>query len=165
MKGAAWWQGARLVAGRAIADGLRSRTVRITTLILLLVGLILGIKWRRRRHRLSGAPPERIRGAWAVATNALVDGGMTIATSDTNDEIADDAVGFVPTAHREIRRLATLASATTFGHPARPDLLAEDAAVCLGRVEASMSESRTFWQRTRWRLSLRSLRSRTASPV
>jgi ABC-2 type transport system permease protein len=39
MKGAAWWQGTRLVAGRALADGVRSRTVRITTLILLLVGL------------------------------------------------------------------------------------------------------------------------------
>lgn len=39
MKGAAWWQGTRLVAGRALADGVRSRTVRITTLVLLLVGL------------------------------------------------------------------------------------------------------------------------------
>ena len=133
--------------------------------ILLVVGLILGVKWRRRRRRLSGAPTERIRGAWAVATNALVDGGLTIATSDTNDEIADDAVGFVPTAHREVRRLATLASATTFGDPARPDLLAEDATACLGQVETSMAESRSFWQRARWRLSLRSLRRRTASPV
>jgi transglutaminase-like putative cysteine protease len=133
--------------------------------ILLIVGLILGIKWRRRRRRLSGAPAERIRGAWAVATNALVDGGMTITTSDTNDEIADDAVDFVPAAHREVRRLATLASATTFGDPARPDLLAEDATACLGHVEASMSESRSSWQRARWRLSLRSLRRRTTSPV
>ena len=140
----------------------------ITTLaipMLLIVGLILGIKWRRRRQRLSGAPGERIRGAWAVATNALVDGGMTITASDTNDDIADDAVGFVPMAHREVHRLATLASATTFGDPARPDLLAEDAAACLGQVETSMSESRSFWQRLRWRLSLRSLRRRTASPV
>ena len=133
--------------------------------VLLIVALILGIKWRRRRRRLSGPPEERIRGAWAVATNALVDGGMTIATSDTNDDIADDAVGFVPTAHREVRRLATLASATTFGDPARPDLLAEDATACLGQVETSMSESRSFWQRLRWRLSLRSLRRRTTSPV
>jgi ABC-2 type transport system permease protein len=34
-----WWEGTRLVAGRSLADGLRSRTVRITTLVLLLVGL------------------------------------------------------------------------------------------------------------------------------
>ena len=39
MRAAAWWQGTRLVAARAISDGLRSRTVRITTLVLLLVGL------------------------------------------------------------------------------------------------------------------------------
>jgi hypothetical protein len=133
--------------------------------ILLVVGLILGIKWRRRRQRLSGAPAERIRGAWAVATNALVDGGMAIAVSDTNGEIAADAVDFAPTAHREVSRLASLASATTFGDPARPDLLAQDATACLGQVETSMSESRSFWQRARWRLSLRSLRRRTASPV
>ncbi len=133
--------------------------------LLLIIALILGIKWRRRRRRLSGPPKERIRGAWTVATNALIDGGLTINTSDTNDDIADDAVGFVPAAHREVRRLATLASATTFGDPARPDLLAEDATACLGQVETSMSESRSFWQRLRWRLSLRSLRRRTTSPV
>ncbi len=90
---------------------------------------------------------------------------MAIDRSDTNNEIALDAAGQVPTAHRELQRLATLASATTFGSPVRPDLLAEDAAVCLGHVETSMAEDRTRWQRFRWRLSLRSLRSKTASPV
>ncbi|MFA7324709.1 MAG: ABC transporter permease [Candidatus Nanopelagicales bacterium] len=39
MPGWAWWEGTRLVAGRSLADGARSRTVRITTLILLVVGL------------------------------------------------------------------------------------------------------------------------------
>ena len=39
MPGSSWWEGTRLVAGRSLSDGLRSRTVRITTLILLLVGL------------------------------------------------------------------------------------------------------------------------------
>lgn len=39
MPGSGWWEGTRLVAGRSLSDGLRSRTVRITTLILLLVGL------------------------------------------------------------------------------------------------------------------------------
>jgi hypothetical protein len=133
--------------------------------VFLTVALILGLKWRRRRRRLSGLPPERIRGAWAVATDRLVDAGMTISGSDTNNEIAIDAAGQVPTAHRELHRLATLASATTFGAPVRPDLLAEDATVCLGHVETSMAEVRTRWQRLRWRLSLRSLRSKTASPI
>lgn len=133
--------------------------------VVLVVALILGLKWRRRRQRLTGTPPERIRGAWAVATDRLVDAGMTIEGSDTNNEIATDATAQVPTARRELQRLASLASATTFGDPVRPDLLAEDATGCLGQVETSMAEDRTGWQRLRWRLSLRSLRSKTASPV
>ena len=39
MPGSGWWTGTRLVAGRSLTDAGRSRTVRITTLILLLVGL------------------------------------------------------------------------------------------------------------------------------
>ena len=39
MPGSGWWEGTRLVAARSLSDGLRSRTVRVTTLILLLVGL------------------------------------------------------------------------------------------------------------------------------
>lgn len=34
-----WWEGTRLVAGRSLSDGARSKTVRITTLILLLIGM------------------------------------------------------------------------------------------------------------------------------
>ncbi len=133
--------------------------------VLLLVMAILGVKWRRRRRHLSGSPVERIRGAWAEATNRLVDAGMTIGLSETNDEIATGATEHVAAADREIRRLATLASATTFGSPARPDLLAEDATFCLVKVETSMADSRTFVQRARWNLSPRSLRRRTSSPV
>ena len=39
MRLASWWEGTRLVAGRSLADGVRSRTVRISTAVLLLVGL------------------------------------------------------------------------------------------------------------------------------
>ena len=39
MPGSGWWEGTRLVAARSLSDGRRSRTVRVTTLILLLVGL------------------------------------------------------------------------------------------------------------------------------
>ncbi|MFK7918991.1 MAG: DUF3488 and transglutaminase-like domain-containing protein [Ilumatobacter sp.] len=133
--------------------------------VLLAIALILGLKWRKRRRRLAGAPEHRIHGAWAVATDRLVDAGMAIDAADTNDEIATAATTAVPTAHRELHRLATLASATTFGAPVRPDLLAEDAAVCLGQVEASMAQDRSTLQRWWWRLNLRSLRRKTSSPV
>ena len=34
-----WWEGVRLVAGRSLSDGLRSRTLRIVTLVMLAIGL------------------------------------------------------------------------------------------------------------------------------
>lgn len=100
-----------------------------------------------------------------MATNRLVDAGLTITPAATNDEIAADGTPYAVSAERELRRLATLASAVTFGEPARPDLLADDANSCLGQVETTMAASRTRWQRLRWRLSTRSLRRRTTSPV
>ncbi|MFK8026012.1 MAG: transglutaminaseTgpA domain-containing protein [Ilumatobacter sp.] len=133
--------------------------------VLLVVLLILGIKWRRRRRLLHGAPGERIRGAWKVATSRLIDGGLTIGQATTNDEIAAVGAESIPEAQRELNRLARLSNAATFGQPIREDLLAEDAATCLDHVEASMAEQRSWYERLRWRLSLRSLRRSTASPV
>ena len=74
-------------------------------------------------------------------------------------------MSLVGNAARELRRLATLSSAVTFGEPERPDLLAEDAATCLDQVEATMAEDRPRTDRLRWQLSLRSLRRTTRSPV
>ena len=39
MTGSSWWEGVRLVAGRSLSDGVRSRTMRIVTLVLLAIGL------------------------------------------------------------------------------------------------------------------------------
>lgn len=133
--------------------------------VLVYVIVVLGAKRRRRRTRLSGPPARRVRGAWSLATNALVDGGMSIATGHTNDEIAAGSAPYAPNAQPEVRRLATLASSTTFGDPRHPEHLADDARTCLERVELTMTEERTRRERIRWRLSLRSLRRRTASPV
>jgi hypothetical protein len=129
--------------------------------VLLVVTAILLLKLRRRRRRLSGEPSERIRGAFAVAADRLIDAGQDVSRAATNDEIASEGAHLVASADRELARLASLASAATFGRPARPDLLAEDAAACLGQVETSMAANRTRWERARWRLSLRSLRHRS----
>ena len=134
--------------------------------VLAAAFLILGIKWRRRRRLLlRDAPPGRISGAWAVATDRLVDAGLAISASATNGDIAMSGVLLATGAERELQRLATLSSAVTFGDPERPDLLADDAATCLGALESSMADDRTRTQRLRWRLSLRSLRRSTRSPV
>ncbi len=132
---------------------------------LLAALVILGVKRRRRTALLRGEATGRVAGAWAVATNRLVDAGLTISPSATNGDIATSGVPLAAGAERELQRLATLSSAVTFGHPARPDLLAEDAATCLGHVESTMAGDRTRMQRLRWRLSLRSLRRSTRSPV
>ena len=110
-------------------------------------------------------PSDRIRGAWASATDALVDAGLDISRSATDGEIAGAGEPLVADARRSLRRLAALSGAATYGSPQHPDLLAEDATRCLDAVEESMAAERTRWQRIRWRLSLRSLRPATRSPV
>ena len=72
---------------------------------------------------------------------------------------------FAPDASAELRRLATMSSSATFGTPRHPDMLADESASCLGSVEQAVLAVRTRWQRLRWRLSLRSLRRATRSPV
>ena len=134
--------------------------------ILLAVGAILGAKYRRRRRRLSAVTSsERIRGAWATATDALVDAGLSISESSTDAEIAGAGEPLVPTARRSLHQLASLATAATFGDPEHPDLLADESAACLVTVETTMAKDRSRWRRLRWRLSLRSLRAATRSPV
>lgn len=128
--------------------------------------MIVGIKKRRRRRRLGADDPrDRIRGAWATATDAFVDAGLGISTSTTDAEIAGAATPLVAESRREVRRLAALSSAATFGSPQQAELLANDARSCLGTIESAMAGSRTWRQRLRWRLSLRSLRPATRSPV
>ncbi len=128
--------------------------------------VITTIKYRRRHRRLHATvPSERIRGAWASATDALVDAGLDISQSATDGEIVGAGEPLVANARRNLHRLAALSGAATYGSPQHPDLLAEDATRCLGAVEESMAAERTRWQRIRWRLSLRSLRPTTRSPV
>ena len=134
--------------------------------LAIVVGVIIGLKRRRRRQRIHAPlPQDRIRGMWAVATDSLVDAGLSITPSATDREIADDGAPLAPTAVPELHRLASLSSSVTFGTPPRPEVLADDAGTCLDSVERSMGTTLTRWQRVRWRLSPRSLRRSTRSPV
>ncbi len=134
--------------------------------VLLAAGVILGVKYRRRERRLRARDPaDRIRGAWASATDALVDAGLHIGAATTDSEIAGHGAPFAVGASPELRRLASMSSAATFGWPRHPDLVAKDAVSCLGSVERAVISERTRRQRLRWRLSLRSLRAATRSPV
>jgi len=134
--------------------------------VLIAAGSVIGAKYRRRKRRVSSPDPtERIRGAWASATDALVDAGLRISASSTDSEIAGSGAPFASNASPQLRRLASMSSSATFGTPHHPDLLADDAVSCLGSIEEGVTSMRTRWQRLRWRLSLRSLRSATRSPV
>jgi len=101
---------------------------------------------------------------WANTTDALVDAGLSIETNWTDDRIALAGAEVAPAAQHEMRRLAALATSATFGPPADHTNAANAA-----RTESSVSEAiaaqMTRWQRWRWRLSLRSLRPSTRSPV
>jgi len=137
------------------------------------IGVVLWLKRRRRRHRLSGTPDQRIHGAWSETTSRLVDAGMSIPPAATNEEIADTGLGFAEPVGDQLRRLSTMSNQATFtvavqGSPLaddNSDASADEAARYLAEVDASMAASRSAWQRLRWRLSLRSLRRRTRSPV
>lgn len=138
----------------------------ILVALAALAAIILLAKFQRRRKRLaSGTPAQRITGAWAVATDRLVDAGLTIAPSAANGDIATSGALLVANAQRELIQLATLSSAVTFGNPAETDFLVTDAVAHLDQVETSMAEVRTRGEQLRWRLSLRSLRPATRSPV
>jgi transglutaminase-like putative cysteine protease len=138
---------------------------------VIVAGTILAIKWRRRRRRLGApAPAARVRGAWALATDALVDAGLTIRGAWTDGEIGVAGTRVAPDSGHELARLAMLSSTATFG-PAQPiggvrlEDLASDATATLAQIEGAMAAERTRWERLRWRLSLRSLRRSTRSPV
>ena len=134
--------------------------------ILLAVGTIIGLKWLRRwRRRREPDPARRIRGVWANATDSLVDAGMTIGPSWTDGRIAAAAAPLAPSMPHEVRRLAALATRVTFGPSGGADALADDAVLTSGAIDRAILRDRTWWQRVRWRLSLRSLRRSTRSPV
>ncbi len=148
-------------------------TVRATTVSLLallpfalLSTTILALKWRRRRRRLrSDEAAIRIRGAWANATDSLVDAGLSIPLSWTDDRIATAAMPLATGSPYEIRRLAAMSTAMTFGSTADAWRLADDAVLTSSAVDDAIRADRTRWERLRWRLSLRSLRRSTRSPV
>jgi transglutaminase-like putative cysteine protease len=154
-------------------DAIRGWVVRVGSGVglglvpfVVAVGTILLLKWRRRRARVRAADPAaRITGAWANATDALVDAGLLIAPSWTDDRIAERAAVLAPGVPHELRRLAAMASAMRFGSTRRAAGLVDDALSTAGAVDRAIREARTPWQRVRWRLSLRSLRRSTRSPV
>lgn len=133
-----------------------------------IVATILLIKLLRRRRRLgSEDSAARARGAWAEATDRLIDAGLVVGASATDGQIAGDGAAIAIGAGVELHELAMASSRASFQR--RPDGSLDEFAASipdhLTSVERAIAEPRSRWQRVRWRLSLRSLRRRTRTPV
>ena len=157
-------------------DGTRRHRWRgaIFTVIAISVLAVFGAaaatllaKQRRRKHRLRvGDPGDRIVGAWAEATDTLVDFGAEFLPSQPNVDIAQraghllGADGSVPA-----MTLAGLANATVYAATPPDDLTAALAVRLLAQVEEAVRSGRARVDRVRARLSLRSFLRRSRSPV
>jgi transglutaminase-like putative cysteine protease len=133
----------------------------------LVIGTILSIKAIRRRRRLRhGDPARRIVGAWANATDALIDAGLTIEPAWTDQRIAESAgVTIDGVVHGEVHSLAERATAMTFGNTLLASQIVDDSLASWRAIEAGLRQQMTTWERIRWRLSVRSIRRRTRTPV
>lgn len=156
--GRGWVRAALAVAGGASG---------ILLVVAALAGLVIVGKRRRRRRRL-GSPfaHQRVLGAWAEATDRLVDLGARFRPHETNGEMAEAGSALLtPRGRVPLADLAGLANQAAHG-PGRPDdLVAAHAVRLLGQIEQEADERLT--RRRRWRasLSLRSLRPATRSPA
>lgn len=132
---------------------------------LLYAFVVRARKWWRRRGLRSSDPTHRVGTAWLLATDALVDAGATLHASQTNAELVAAGVEVQPSVGaplRQLRRHADIASYTTAA--IAPDGAA-DAVEQLRLIEAGIVHSSTLRWRWKWRLSTRSLRRRTGSPL
>lgn len=150
---------------RAIAQFAMIATIALLPIAVVL-GTILGAKWERRRRRERHPDPAtRVRGAWANTTDALVDAGLSIGVADTDRSIAEASRSLVPGAGISIETLSEMSTRVTFDRDADGAAMSEDAIDCSRSASSAIAEEMTRWQRLRWRLSLRSLRPKTRSPV
>ncbi len=122
-------------------------------------------KVRRRKGLKANDPARRVSTAWTLATDALVDAGATLQSSDTNAELVEAGVKMQPAAGPPLGRLQRHADAVTFATASCDPQRAADAVDQLRMVESSIRNSSSRWWRWKWWLSTRSLRRRTQSPL
>jgi hypothetical protein len=128
--------------------------------------LVVTLKKLRRRKVLKAADPaKRVSTAWTLATDALVDAGATLQSSNTNAELVAAGVATQPNAGGPLGRLQRHADAVTYASMSCDPARAADAVDQLRLVESSIRNSSSRWWRWKWWLSTRSLRRRTQSPL
>lgn len=95
MTGGAWWSGMRLVAGRAIAEALASKSWRVVTVLMLLLGVafivvprLIGDSAPRYTLAVVGASESQVQGAFAPIADA---GGFSVDVVPVPDASAAEA--------------------------------------------------------------------------
>jgi protein-glutamine gamma-glutamyltransferase len=162
------------VAGGSLIDGVVAIVLAAASVMSLLglvaaaiIGTLVLMKRRRRRRRLEAASrSDQVVGAWAEATDAMVDHGAVFFPYQTNLDIAEASTSIAgDDAGEHLVVLATLANAAAHG-PTEPDQLTVAHAIrLLGQVEEAVALRHTRWERLTATLGTRSLRTRTKSPV
>ncbi len=123
---------------------------------------------RRRRHRRLGAAgaPDRVVGAWAEATDALVDHGASFHRWQTNADIAAEAGRLIDAEGvAAATSLAGLATAAAHAQVEPDDLTVALASRLMAQVDDSLRAGRRRLDRFRARITLRSFRRDSRSPV
>ncbi|WP_237762614.1 transglutaminase family protein [Arthrobacter sp. ERGS1:01] len=126
--------------------------------IAIPLGLIVALKSRRRKRRLtSGLPTDRVGGGWSEVMSVATDLGAGLDANGTRRESAAALAGAFPASHGTTAVLAERADAAIFG-PGQPS--EDDVATYWRHVEKSVDGMRGsvgFWKRQRARFSPRSL--------
>ncbi|MQA24327.1 MAG: transglutaminase domain-containing protein [Micromonosporaceae bacterium] len=123
--------------------------------VLLLAGVVAGLRHRRSRSRLTrGSPAERVVGAWAEVREALRLAGQRAPGSMTAEELAvAHSGGPLP----DLRRLAAQANAVGFGFGSVGGSEASVAVTTARDYVKALRRTRRLARRVLWQLDPRPL--------
>ena len=114
--------------------------------------VIVAAKFRRRQLRRNASTPiQRISGGWQEFENAVVDHGLSPEAASTRSEFAMVAGGI------QSAVLASIADRAIFAPDAPSGTDADNVWRAVDELQASLDDGLTRWQRTKARISLRSL--------
>jgi transglutaminase-like putative cysteine protease len=155
-----WWDRVRPWVLRA--------TLGLAALVLLGVAatlMVLVVKARRRSGLRNGPPESRIRRAWTLATDELVDAKVPLRPNDSTRAIADAGATAFPQAAAAMSSLALIADRATFSaRPCAPEH-ADFAVALLTDVQDGMRLDTPWRERVRRTMSPRSLLPGSRSPL
>lgn len=137
----------------------------LVVVLLLFATFVRGRKALRRRGLRAADPVRRVTTAWTLATDALVDAGATLHASQTNAELVAAGAVARPAVEQPLDGLRRHADATSYTTLPVPVAHADDAVRLLTEIESGLTADASLRWRLRWRLSTRSLRKRTQSPL